>query len=120
MSVSARSADAVMRKRLTAFNTGVAPSRMRPYIMMVRGASDPTSMRVVFHFLNGKTKAMPRRADERRTQVRQGDGAQSRRLRGAEVQRRVLEAAIEALQACADRERCDRYDIGELAEYHQR
>src|SRR5882672_9510375 len=51
-SVSARPADASIRNRLTAFNTGLAPSRIRPYIMTVSGASDPTSMSVVLKFSN--------------------------------------------------------------------
>src|SRR5215467_1504417 len=58
MRVSASSAEAVMRKRLTAFNTGVAPSRMRPYIMMVRGASEPTSISVVLKFSKDMRKAI--------------------------------------------------------------
>src|SRR5207248_835050 len=33
----ARTADATIRNRLTAFNTGVAPSRIRPYIITVSG-----------------------------------------------------------------------------------
>ena len=35
-SVSARTAEAIIRNKLTAFNTGVAPSRIRPYIMTVK------------------------------------------------------------------------------------
>src|SRR5215472_8137962 len=58
MRVSASSAEAVMRKRLTAFNTGVAPSRIRPYIMMVRGASEPTSISVVLKFSKDMRKAI--------------------------------------------------------------
>ena len=57
-SISARMADAVMRNRLTAFSTGVAPSRMRPYIMIVSGASDPTSIRVVLKFSKDMRKAI--------------------------------------------------------------
>ena len=52
MSVSASSADATMRNRLTALSTGVAPSRMRPYIMIVSGESAPTSISVVLKFSN--------------------------------------------------------------------
>jgi len=33
-------------------STGVAPSRIRPYIMIVKGASDPTSISVVLKFSN--------------------------------------------------------------------
>jgi len=40
------------RKRLTALSTGVAPSRMRPYIMIVSGESAPTSISVVLKFSN--------------------------------------------------------------------
>src|SRR5208337_2548816 len=47
MKVSARSADAAIRNRMTAFNTGLAPSRIRPYIITVRGESAPTSINVV-------------------------------------------------------------------------
>ena len=50
--VKARPAEASIRNRLTAFNTGLAPSRMRPYIMTVSGASDPTSISVVLKFSN--------------------------------------------------------------------
>src|SRR5947207_1370798 len=41
---SAISADATIRNRLTAFSTGLAPSRIRPYIMIVSGESEPTSI----------------------------------------------------------------------------
>ena len=51
-SVSASAAEASIRNRLTAFRTGVAPSRMRPYIITVSGASAPTSIRVVLKFSN--------------------------------------------------------------------
>ena len=54
-----------MRNRLTAFSTGVAPSRMRPYIMTVSGVSAPTSMSVVLKSANDMRKDMaaePRRA----------------------------------------------------------
>src|SRR5260370_33968262 len=47
MTVRASTADATMRNKLTAFNTGVAPSRIRPYIITVSGASVPTSIIVV-------------------------------------------------------------------------
>src|ERR1700730_10585708 len=50
--VSASAADASIKNRLTAFNTGLAPSRIRPYIMIVSGASDPTSISVVLKFSN--------------------------------------------------------------------
>ncbi len=50
--VNARPAEASIRKRLTAFSTGLAPSRMRPYIMTVSGASDPTNIKVVLKFSN--------------------------------------------------------------------
>src|SRR6267142_6470616 len=56
--VSASAADASIRNRLTAFNTGPAPSRIRPYIMIVSGASDPTSIKVVLKFSNDIRKAM--------------------------------------------------------------
>src|SRR3954464_11797889 len=45
-------ADATISARLTAFNTGLAPSRIRPYIMIVSGGSDPTSISVVLKFSN--------------------------------------------------------------------
>ena len=48
----ASAAEASIRKRLTALSTGVAPSRMRPYIMMVSGESEPTSISVVLKFSN--------------------------------------------------------------------
>ena len=51
-SVKASKADATIRNRLTALSTGVAPSRMRPYIITVSGASDPTSISVVLKFSN--------------------------------------------------------------------
>src|SRR6267154_2179132 len=57
-SVSAMAAEAIIRNRLTAFNTGVAPSRMRPYIMIVSGESEPTSISVVLKFSNDMRKAM--------------------------------------------------------------
>ena len=47
---SASRLEANIRNRLTAFSTGVAPSRMRPYIITVRGESEPTSIRVVLKF----------------------------------------------------------------------
>src|ERR1035437_5396368 len=50
--VSASSAEATIRNRLTALSTGVAPSRMRPYIITVSGASEPTSISVVLKFSN--------------------------------------------------------------------
>jgi hypothetical protein len=40
-------ADATIRNKLTAFSTGVAPSRIRPYIITVSGESVPTSINVV-------------------------------------------------------------------------
>src|SRR5260370_35263455 len=47
MTTSARTADATIRNKQTAFNTGVAPSRIRPYIITVSGESVPTSIKVV-------------------------------------------------------------------------
>ena len=58
MSVRARPAEATIRNRLTAFNTGVAPSRIRPYIMIVSGESDPTSIKVVLKFSKDMRKAI--------------------------------------------------------------
>ena len=52
ISTKAISAEATIRNRLTAFNTGLAPSRIRPYIMMVSGGSEPTSISVVLKFSN--------------------------------------------------------------------
>src|ERR1700692_2645819 len=57
-SVSARPADAIMRNRLTAFSTGVAPSRIRPYIITVNGVSAPTNIRVVLKSANDIRKEM--------------------------------------------------------------
>ena len=48
----ASAAEATMRNKLTAFSTGVAPSRMRPYIMTVSGESAPTSINVVLKSSN--------------------------------------------------------------------
>ena len=45
-------AEANIRNRLTALSTGLAPSRIRPYIMTVSGESAPTSMSVVLKFSN--------------------------------------------------------------------
>src|ERR1700681_4287671 len=53
---SAISADAAIRNRLTALSTGVAPSRIRPYIMTVSGGSEPTSISVVLKFSKKVTK----------------------------------------------------------------
>ena len=50
--VKASPADASIRKRLTAFSTGLAPSRIRPYIITVSGESDPTNISVVLKFSN--------------------------------------------------------------------
>ena len=47
-----------IKTRLTALSTGLAPSRMRPYIMMVKGASEPTNIRVVLKFSKLIKKAM--------------------------------------------------------------
>jgi len=47
---SAISADAAIRKRLTALSTGLAPSRILSYIMTVSGGSEPTSISVVLKF----------------------------------------------------------------------
>ena len=52
------SAEATIRKRLTAFSTGLAPSRIRPYIMTVSGGSEPTSISVVLKFSNDIRKEM--------------------------------------------------------------
>ena len=49
-SVRASSAEDTIKKRLTALSTGLAPSRIRPYIMMVKGESEPTSISVVLKF----------------------------------------------------------------------
>src|SRR6185312_12720046 len=57
-SVRARIAEAIMRNRLTAFSTGVAPSRMRPYIITVNGVSAPTSISVVLKSENDMRKEM--------------------------------------------------------------
>ena len=38
-SVNASKAEATIKNKLTAVSTGVAPSRMRPYIITVSGAS---------------------------------------------------------------------------------
>ncbi len=48
--VSASTAELTISSKLTAFNTGVAPSRMRPYIITVKRASEPTSIKVVLKF----------------------------------------------------------------------
>src|SRR3977135_3798832 len=47
-----------MRNRLTAFSTGVAPSRIRPYIITVNGVSAPTNIRVVLKSANDIRKEM--------------------------------------------------------------
>src|SRR2546430_17189703 len=65
---SAISADAAIRNRLTALSTGLAPSRILPYIMTVSGGAEPTSIHLVLEFLNdiqdeiaaGPTSARPR------------------------------------------------------------
>ena len=51
-------AEATIRNRLTALSTGVAPSRIRPYIMIVSGESVPTSISVVLKFSNDIRKAI--------------------------------------------------------------
>src|ERR1035437_5632914 len=51
-SVNASKAEATIKNKLTALSTGVAPSRMRPYIITVSGASEPTSISVVLKFSN--------------------------------------------------------------------
>ena len=119
-SVSASTADAIIRNRLTAFSTGVAPSRIRPYIITVSGESAPTSIKVVLKSANdirNEIAAEPSRAGRRygRTMVRN-----TAALEAPEVQRRFLESAIEAPQAGADGERGDGGDVGELTEHHQR
>src|ERR1035437_4435148 len=48
--VNASKAEATISSKLTALSTGVAPSRMRPYIITVNGASEPTSISVVLKF----------------------------------------------------------------------
>ena len=58
ISVSASRPEASIRNRLTALSTGVAPSRMRPYIMTVSGESEPTSISVVLKFSNDIKKEM--------------------------------------------------------------
>src|SRR4051794_7635589 len=66
--VRARPADASIRNRLTAFSTGLAPSRMRPYIITVSGESDPTNISVVLKFSNdirNEMAAEPIRAGRR-------------------------------------------------------
>ncbi len=45
--VNASMVEANIKNKLTAFSTGVAPSRMRPYIMTVSGESAPTNINVV-------------------------------------------------------------------------
>src|SRR5260370_41135550 len=47
MTTSARTADATIRNKQTAFNTGVAPAHIRTYIITVSGESVPTSINVV-------------------------------------------------------------------------
>ncbi len=54
---SASSAEATISSRLTALSTGLAPSRIRPYIMIVSGGSEPTSISVVLKFSNDIRKA---------------------------------------------------------------
>ena len=68
MNVSASAAEASIRNKLTAFSTGLAPSRMRPYIMTVSGESAPTSMSVVLKSSKDMRKEMaaePSRAGRR-------------------------------------------------------
>jgi hypothetical protein len=57
--VNASNADATIKNKLTAFNTGLAPSRMRAYMVTVSGESDPTNINVVLKSANDIRKEMP-------------------------------------------------------------
>ena len=58
MTAKATTADATIRNKLTAFSTGVAPSRIRPYIITVSGESVPTSINVVLKSANDMRNEM--------------------------------------------------------------
>ncbi len=58
MNVNARTAEATIRNKLTALSTGLAPSRILPYIITVRGESAPTSIKVVLKSSNDIKKEM--------------------------------------------------------------
>src|SRR5450631_1371934 len=88
MKVSARTADAAIRNRLTAFNTGLAPSRIRPYIITVRGESAPTSINVVLKSskdIRNEIAAEPNNAGRKygNTMVRKTAGLDAPRLNAA-------------------------------------
>ena len=58
----------------TAFSTGVAPAlAIRSYMVMVSGASEPTSISVVLKFSNETRKPTRKARDQRRLQERQRD-----------------------------------------------
>ena len=85
---NASNAEANIRNRLTALSTGLAPSRIRPYIMTVNGASAPTSIRVVLKSANdirNEIAAEPRSAGRRygSTMVRNTAGLLAPRFKAA-------------------------------------
>jgi hypothetical protein len=120
ISVSASSAEASIRNRLTALSTGVAPSRMRPYIMTVSGESAPTSISVVLKSANdirNEIAAEPNSAGRRygSTMVRNTAAREAPRFSAASSSVRskrrsralIVSVAIVAM-------------IGELTEHDQR
>ena len=117
---SASTAEPSIRNRLTALSTGLAPSRIRPYIITVSGGSEPTSISVVLKFSNdirNEIAAAPISAGRRygRVMVRK-----HRRARGAEVVGGLFQRDVKALEARGDGQRGDRDDVGQLAQHDQR
>ena len=106
-SVSASMAKAIIKNRLTAFRTGVAPSRIRPYIMTVRGASAPTSIKVVLKSAKDIRNEMAANPSSAGRRIRQQDGAKHRGFGGAQIQCRFFQGAVEAPQPGADGECSD-------------